>query len=252
MSASGSTLERWGSPPPSGPIAPGAVHVWRLHLDAPEARRQRCAGLLSADERKRAARFHFERDRRRYALARGYLRQVLSRYTGTGAAALRFDYGPQGKPFLADAPDFAFNLSHSHECALIAVGGVAEIGVDVEWMRPDIDLPALARRFFAAAEVAELEGLPETQRVEGFFRCWTRKEAFIKAVGQGLSCPLDRFRVTLTPGAPAALQEIAWAPDDVGQWTLANLEPGAGYAGAVMARGPITTLRGIDAFDPDP
>lgn len=216
------------------------VHVWQAGLEVPAAGRERFYATLSEDERERAARFHFDRDRHRFIAARGFLREVLGRYLRSDPAQLRFVYSAYGKPSLGAEFDqrLRFNLSHSHELALCAVTLERDVGVDVEFIRPEFADDDVARRFFSAPETARLRALPRAQYAEAFFNCWTRKEAYIKARGEGLSMPLDKFEVSLAPGEPAALLNTFDAPAEAARWSLYALEPGPGYVGAVAVAGP--------------
>jgi 4'-phosphopantetheinyl transferase len=190
---------------------------------------------LSADEETRAERFVQPRDAARYRAARGGLRRVLAGYTGQRPGDLRFDYGPQGKPFLTDGP--AFNLSHAGGWAALAVAhDTVDLGLDIEAHRP-VE-PAVAERFFAPAEIAALAPLSGAAWQVGFFRLWTRKEAVIKALGTGLSHPLDAFDVTLGPEARLSRIEGGRVAD----WLLQDLGPGAGMQGAVAVRAAGRTL----------
>ena len=225
---------------PAGPPALGAtdVHVWRVRLDAPDDGPALLA-VLADDERERLARFVFPRLGERYVTARGRLRLLLARYLGVDAAVLRFVYGPRGKPALAEGAhaDLRFNLSHSGDLALVAVTRGREVGVDVEADRPDFATEATARRFFSAAEVEAFLALPPASRHEAFFRCWTRKEAYIKALGDGLALPLDSFDVAIGEAATEILLATRPDPAEARRWRLAALAPGAGYAGAVAVEG---------------
>lgn len=236
----------WTAPPPAPVADAGAVHVWRVRLDRlPDP----YAPLLDADERARAARFVFERHRRRFTVARGVLRQVLGRYLGVDPREPAFDYGDHGKPALRHPAGTAlrFNVSHSHELALIAVTAGRDLGVDVERIDPERAAVSIAERFFAPAEVAVFRALPPEDWVPAFFNCWTRKEAYMKATGRGLSLGLDRFRVSLAPGEPAALVETAWNPADAARWSMRALDPGPGYAGALCVEGTGWRLRCFEA-----
>jgi 4'-phosphopantetheinyl transferase len=216
------------------------VHVWRVVLDQPAIRLQSLWEQLAPEERDRAARFHFPKDRDRFVAARGLLRVILGAYLGVDPAGLRFTKNAYGKPALAEQrgpDDLRFNLSHSHELVLYAITRGREVGIDVEWMRPDLADEEIAARFFSPREVAALRALPEPQRLEAFFNCWTRKEAFIKARGEGLSLPLDEFDVSLAPGEPAALLGTCWDPHEAGRWSLRALSPGPGYAAALAVEG---------------
>ncbi len=225
------------------------VHVFRLDLAELAQQAALLRPLLNAEEDARAARFVFDRHRFPFIGARASLRAVLGAYLGLDPRGLLFDYGKQGKPSLRPGQSpirLSFNLSHAHERALIAVSLEREVGVDVEYIRPDFTGEDIWERFFSERERAALRALPEAVRPLAFFQCWTRKEAYIKATGPGLSTPLHSFDVSLGPGVPAAL--LATRPDaeDARRWTLHALEPGEGYAGAVMAAGSGFVVRCYD------
>lgn len=193
-------------------------------------------GLLSADERSRAGRFAFERDRRRYVAARGRLRQLLGERLGVAPESLQFVYNPHGKPALARRPgqrDLRFNVAHCGEVAAYAFAGGREVGVDVEAVRELPDADDIAMRFFSRRERAAYMRLPAQERPQGFFNCWTRKEAFIKALGEGLSHPLEAFDVSLAPGKPARLLRVGRVRASRCGWTLSSFVPGPGLVGAV-------------------
>jgi 4'-phosphopantetheinyl transferase len=221
-------------------LAPDRVHVWKVGLDLPEETTSALRRVLSPDERARADRFHFARDRARYTVAHAALRRVLARYVAAPAGGLRFTTNEYGKPALAGeaaARDVRFNLSHSHALAVVAVTSGREVGVDVERVRPDVECMEIAGHYFSARESASLASLPASLRVQGFFACWTRKEAYIKATGLGLSQALDRFDVSLEPGPGAALLGCADDPTAATRWTMRDLEPAPGYAGALVVEG---------------
>src|SRR6185295_10633961 len=169
---------------------------------------------LEAGELERAGRFHFEKHRRHFVVGRGGLRYVLARYLDLKPEEFRFSYGEYGKPALEE---IQFNMSHSHGVALFAVARDRELGVDVEHVRADFASEDIAQRFFSRVEVAAFNALQKEEQVAGFFRCWTRKEAYIKAIGRGLSEPLDAFDVTLAPGEAAAL--LRAERGDVTRWS---------------------------------
>ncbi len=224
------------SAPPGLPLERDAVHVWHAGLSLPPDQLERLRQALSADERERAARFVFAKDRDRFVAARGILRDILGNYLGQPGGALRFEYGPYGKPALAGEPrGLRFNVSHSGDLALVAVTRGQEIGIDVEAVRPERADEQLARRFFSPREVAALLALPEAERGAAFFACWTRKEAYIKARGDGLSIPLDAFDVSLAPGEACAL--LRASGDDPARWALRALDTGPGYAAALAVEG---------------
>ena len=213
----------------------GVVHVVSVPLDdlMPGA-----LEVLDDDERARAARFVFDRHRSRFIAAHACLRLLLGQYIGQAPAALRFTAGARGKPRLLDeGTDVRFNLSHSGDRALIAVSVGIEVGVDIEQARPEALLD-LARRFFAPGEVAALEALPMAEQPGAFVRGWTRKEAFIKALGDGLSFPLDQFEVSLAPDAAGQLLRSCGSDvDATARWRLVSLAAPPGYAAAVAAEG---------------
>jgi 4'-phosphopantetheinyl transferase len=222
------------------------VHVWRAALARPPAEVEALKALLSEDELRRAGRFHFERDRSAFVVARATLREILSLYVGLPPRLLRFSYNAFGKPELtgvAGETRLRFNLSHSGGLALYAVAAGREVGVDVEAMREGVACEELAVNYFSRREAAVLHALPEGERRRAFFECWARKEAYIKARGKGLSLPLDSFDVSLAPGEPAAL--LATREDEHGasSWSLRELDAGAGYAAAVAAEGVGWRLR---------
>ena len=236
----------WDSPPKTLVLPNNAVHVWRasLHVSASELRT--LEDTLAVDERARAERFYFQKHREHFIAGRGLLRNILSRYLDREPDQLRFRYNSYGKPDLTEdtgAEGLCFNLSHSHGIALYALTRGREIGVDIEYFRPDVETEKLAERFFSPREAAVLRSLPEHLRKEGFFNCWTRKEAYIKAEGKGMSIPLSAFDVSLTPGEPAALLHTESPPQETSRWSLQALNPAPGYAGALAVKGHDWELR---------
>jgi 4'-phosphopantetheinyl transferase len=210
------------------------VHLWTVHLEASEDIFTRSLSWLSEEETSRAERFRFDRHRRAFVIGRAALRTLLARYLGTEAAAIQFVYGPHGKPALADPScSLRFNASNSGSLAAFAFTTGCEIGVDVEQHRPLSDFENIADRFFSPEETAELLNLPPNEKTAGFFNCWTRKEAFIKAMGGGLSIPLDSFRVTLQPGVPARMVSLDGSEEAARGWTLHHFDPAPDYAGAI-------------------
>ena len=221
-------------------LTPDAVHVWRIALDIGDAVLSRRRDSLADDERQRADRFHMEKHRRHFTAGRGALRTILAGYLGLRPEAIRFTYTSYGKPLLAGAKEaLRFNLSHSHGLALLAVTLSREIGVDIEFLRDNLerDGELLAERFFSPREVAVLRSLPAELRREAFFHCWTRKEAYIKAHGMGLSLPLDQFDMTLRPDEPAALLATRHNPAEAQRWSMRSLLPADGYVGALAVEG---------------
>ena len=234
----------WSPSPASISAQAGEIHVWRVDLDQPADVVQQFRSTLEDHEIGRADRFHFEKDRKAFAVSRGFLRRVLGRYLTTKPEELRFSYGPYGKPALDGEhkeSSLKFNLSHSRGIGLVAISEGREVGVDVEYVRADFATEDIARRFFSPREVAAFNALPKELRVAAFFRCWTRKEAYIKAIGRGLSQPLDGFDVTLAPDEPAAL--LRADQDDVSRWSLSDIDVGSDYAAAAMVEGQISDMR---------
>ena len=235
-----SSSPSWDFPPKTLILASNAVHVWRASLHVSTSYLNTLEGTLTADERARAERFYFQKHRERFIAGRGLLRNILSRYLDKAPDQLRFCYNSYGKPSLTKetgAEELSFNLSHSHEMALYAVTRRREIGIDIEYFRPDVEAEKLAERFFSPREAAVLRALPEHLRKEGFFNCWTRKEAYIKAEGEGMSIPLSAFDVSLTPGEPVALLRGQKHPQETSRWSLQALNPAPGYAAALAVKG---------------
>jgi len=224
----------WRRGPASPVIWPNEVHVWKIDLSAPWSRENR--ETLSNDERVRARRFRFHTDGDRFIAARSSLRTILARYLWTRPAELKFGVNPFGKPHLVPGQDqlgLRFNLSHSHEMALLAVARNRDVGVDIEFMRRDFATDDIAQRFFSRSEVNQLESIASELKTKAFFNCWTRKEAYIKARGEGLSFPLDQFDVSFAPNAPAALLANRRDRKEVSRWSFQALCPAPEYAAAL-------------------
>jgi 4'-phosphopantetheinyl transferase len=239
-------MQTWINPPIDTPLADGEVHLWRAALVQPPEALRGFHSTLAPDETAKAARYRFQRDRDHYVAARGLLRRLLVRYLARAPQSFRFSYGAYGKPSLDAAPgaqDLRFNLSHSHELALYAFTRGRDVGIDIEHMRADFAGDDIAERFFSAREVSMLRALPAAARTQAFFNCWTRKEAYIKARGEGLSHPLDEFDVSLIPGEPAALLGTRGDPQELTRWSLQALDAGEGYAAAVAVQGTDHSLR---------
>ena len=228
-------MPSWPPPPDQSSLETNDVHIWRASLEQSPTIVEELRQLLSPDEQSRADRFHFEKDRRHFTTARGYLRTLLGRYLEIAPAEIRFSYTEYGKPALAPDLDqqLKFNLAHSGGLALYAFTRIGEIGIDLEHIRPEFTGDDIARRYFSPTEVVSLDQLPETARQQAFFDCWTRKEAFIKAKGLGLSLGLNQFDVTLSPGQPAALLQTLWDETEASRWSLEAIEAGPEYAAAV-------------------
>jgi 4'-phosphopantetheinyl transferase len=235
-----SPVPPWRFPPETSVLGRDEVHVWRADLDQTTLQIQRFLDTLAADEQERAARFHFERDREHFIVARGVLRAILGSYLNRAPESLSFCYSSYGKPALAGASDgnaIRFNVSHSHGAALYAVTRGREVGIDLERIRSDIAITEIAERFFSRREVATLRTLPAEVQRQAFFHCWTRKEAYIKARGEGLSLPLDQFDVSLASGEPDALLGSQRDPSEASSWLLQELAYAPGYVAALAAEG---------------
>ncbi len=216
-------------------LEPGIIHVWRGSLDLGQEAYRRFQSLLADDERARAARFHFPRDRARFVVGRGLLRALLGRYLAADPAHLRFRYSIHEKPALV-GPGLYFNLAHSGATALFAFSPSFDVGVDVELVQPEFEGDRIAERFFSPAEIEALQALPEEDRRVAFLSCWTRKEAFLKARGDGLTLALDSFDVSLAPNEPAALLRTAWSSQECSRWQLLDLsDTEQGQVAAVAA-----------------
>lgn len=223
-------------------LEPDEVHVWCADLRQLTGPAAEFEPTLAAEERQKAARFYFAGDRERYVSARGLLRTLLGAYLRKPPAELSFSYNTWGKPALSDCA-LEFNLSHSQDLALYALARDRAVGIDVELIRNDPACLEIAEGYFSRREVTTLRALRPSQRAQAFFNCWTRKEALIKAQGQGLSLPLDAFDVSFAPGEPAALLNVEAAARELSRWSLQALTPAPNYVAAVAAIGDGWRLR---------
>lgn len=211
-----------------------SVEFWQRDLVANGDEIEVFWSFLSQSEQEKAIRFYRPRDVERYIVGRGWMRQVLAGYLDIEPVDISFTENEFGKPRLEDGADLHFNLTHSHGYAVLVAATGFEVGADIELLRP---YPVgLAETFFSKAECAELARLPETDRDEGFFACWTRKEAFVKALGEGLSFPLGDFSVSLAPGKPAMVEHIRGAAAEANNWQMVSFRPAPPFIGAVAAR----------------
>lgn len=230
----------WLPPPDHLTLDADEVHVWCASLELEKTYICQLYQRLSEDERHRAEQFYFEKDQKHYIVARSLLRIILSRYLSLNAREIRFCYGINGKPALIaeqDGKRLRFNLSHSQGLAIYAVTQNRDIGVDIEYIHPNFLWKEIAERFFSSQENAMLRTLPANLQYRGFFRCWTCKEAYVKATGKGLSIPLDQFDVSLAPGEPAALLRTQWDREEAARWSLQELIPTRGYVAALAVEG---------------
>jgi 4'-phosphopantetheinyl transferase len=237
----------WNELPGEVTLPEDEVHVWCVSLDQSASHIQSLFHILSPKERTRAERFHFERDHRRYIASQGHLRKLLGRYLRIAPEHIEFCHGARGKPALKETGNtgttLKFNLSHSHEVALYAITQNREVGIDIEHIRPVSDAIQIAERFFSPQEQKIFRSLPPEQQIEAFFNCWTRKEAFIKAIGEGLYHPLDQFSVSLAPGEPARLLHVENDPQETARWFLQALNPASGYVATLVVEGQSLQLK---------
>lgn len=230
----------WREPLSSLILSNKDVHVWYAPVKETANRLHYLKHILSTDELQRANRFNFETDRNRFITAHGILRTILGHYLNISADKLHFSYGRYGKPTLVDNISqkiVHFNVSHSSGLVLYAITRYSEVGIDIERIRPIDHMDQIAECYFSEQEKTAFRSLPENQKQEAFFAYWTRKEAFIKATGRGLSYPLNTFTVSLAPG----LSSINIITHDNrlerSNWSLRELQPGPGYIAAVAAKG---------------
>ncbi len=220
-------------------LALDTIHLWKTDLDVTPPELSSLEQTLDPGERERGNRFRFPRHRRRFVAARGVLRDVLSTYVALAPEDLQFSYSEAGKPELAaeQNPDgVRFNLSHAHELALIAISRGAPVGVDLEHRRDLDDVFGLAQRHFSPIELAELSALPRELWEAGFFACWTRKEAYVKATGEGLSTALDRFAVSVSPHEPPQLLHVDGDPERARGWRLMDVSPAPDYVATLAVQ----------------
>lgn len=221
-------------------ICSNEVHVWRLFLDLTTHQCGNLTEILSNDELVRAGRFRFERDQKRFIAGRGILRKILGCYLGVNPQKLRFDYTPHGKPILATNAGYdtlRFNLSHSGAFALYAVTRGGNIGIDIEHVRNDIDVEQISQRYFSPGEISSLDQTHKKKRSGVFFQYWTRKEAFLKATGEGLSFPMEQCDVSLISKRRLSPIALLGSTEENLFWYGQDLIPGYGYAAAIAVEG---------------
>ena len=216
------------------------VHLWTGQFDRLHTKRAEFESLLTDDERKRAERFISDMVRDKFILARGWLRTVLSQYLDQSPESIVFTYGKRGKPSIHNS-DIHFNLSHSDNVLMLGVIKDREIGVDVEQIHPQPNMALIAHDNFSAKEFTALYELPETERLHAFYNCWTRKEAYIKAVGDGFALPLQDFDVTLKPDTPPRFLRIK--DDDPAKWSLLHIDTLDDAIGAVCVKGAMPQIK---------
>ena len=211
------------------------VHIWGVESNKMDALADQFKKTLSDDERKRAEHFYFDYLRKSFIISHGALRTILSYYISTKPEQVKFRFGEHGKPYLDwDSPlDVRFNITHSRELTLIAITLGRELGIDLEAIRPIRDLERLAERFFSPDENSTLQTVPVHQRLEAFFNCWTLKEAYIKATGEGFSRPFRTFDVAFLPRDSARIVNVAGSPKESERWSLIEFSPAGGYIAAL-------------------
>lgn len=223
-------------------LSENKIDFWYCNLGLNRSKLDAYFALLSNDEKARSSRFKFDRDRECYIISRGILRLLLAGYLRQEPHDFVFSYTQFGKPFLAVDGSLRFNISHSGNMAVFGFARNEEIGVDIEKIKDDFDILELAQNFFAQKEIEVLEHLPKEALPGAFFRCWTRKESFIKAEGSGLSFPLDQFAVSLAQDKPAELLTTQWDPNEKEHWQLFSYIPAEEYVAAVAIRSQAHTF----------
>jgi len=232
----------WQPGPARPSLGEGEIHLWCLRWTAFAGELAQLERELSPEEHQRASRFRFDKDRARYLVGRACLRRLLSRYTGIEPRQINFRYGPRGKPYLASDHGLEFNMSDAGELIAYAFRLIEPVGVDIERIRPDVPGEGIAQRYFHPREAEALAQLPAELRVQAFFRCWTRKEAFVKAIGEGIRFGLHRFAVPVEPGS-GVLLETPFPDDQPERWRIFEFTPGEGYMGAVVSPVPVANIR---------
>jgi len=225
----------------------GVVHLWKLNLDSSKDKLIVLWNILSSDEKDRANKFYFEKDRVHFVKCRASLRNLLGNYLGLKPAELQFEYTEYGKPYLSDST-LQFNVSHSNNKGLIAFSLENEIGVDIELINREIKIEELANRFFSENEANIIMSLNENIRHRSFFKCWTRKEAFIKAQGEGLNIPLDKFEMSILDTDEVKMRSIEWKNEKIDDWTLVSFDVDDDYIGALVLK---NKLKKLDLFQLD-
>lgn len=238
--------KEWLSPPVRPTLKHREVHLWRLNFEEERHLWNNFVSYLNQSEQEKATRYRFAKDQRRFEMGRGFLRRVLSLYLKLKPEEIQFEWGAYGKPALSSTThgtELRFNLSHSGQWAILGLTLNCDIGVDIEFEKADIQLRKLGKRFFSPEENAVLDLVPEDELSGAFYRCWTRKEAFIKALGSGLSCPLDQFGVSFDKGQSPALLFTRWNPDEAAKWSMAAGMVATHYPFAVIQKAEITALQ---------
>jgi 4'-phosphopantetheinyl transferase len=230
----------WKSPPKSARLLTSEVHLWRIQINLFTDRIHQFLTYLSKEERSRMNRFRFEKDQNRFAITHACLRDILSRYLSTSPNLVTFSSGTYGKPEISNLDlmePLQFNLSQSEDLALVAVASERKVGVDVERVKKDIPIENISRRFFSSIEIDSILSLPVESQTAAFFSCWTRKEAYLKARGEGLSIPLNQFEVSVSTDEQPILIDTVWDKVESSRWTFRHLTPAPDYFGALVVEG---------------
>jgi len=236
----------WHKTPAKLSLSDKYIDIWRTALDLPQRQVDEYLTLLSSEEISRAQRFKVKRKYREYIISRGLLRRVLGHALRTDPAGFEFEYTEHEKPFLGlihRGKSVSFNVSHSHEQTLIAVTLDHALGIDIEYVRQDVQFKQLARRFFSAQEAGELETYTEAGIPRAFFACWTRKEAFVKALGDGIAFGLNEFSVSVNPFDDTVALTTHWDPDEAGNWSLVSIRTDQEYIAALAVAGQGVKIR---------
>jgi 4'-phosphopantetheinyl transferase len=241
--------EPWLIPPAAPTISSGDVDVWRILLDQPVAVVEKLERVINAEELHRADLFYLRSDRSRFIVGRGSLRSILGIYLAKEPDQLAFHYGEHGKPALAEGGEqvsLQFNIAHSYDVAVLAVAHSRRVGIDLERICSMSDADRIAARFFSEHERSFLQALPNAHKLEAFFRCWTCKEAYLKATGEGLSFPLDRFDISLVQGSPPCLVRVEGRPQESALWQFREIVIAPDNLAVVAVEGSGWRLRCFD------
>lgn len=231
---------RWPRLPDSPALPHDQVHIWRFSIESLDEHSDSFARTLSDDERTRAKHYHFLRDRTKFLVRRGMLRVILGRYLSVEPNRIQFDHGTYGKPRLAskfDSDRLEFNLAHSHNLAVYAFTRKRRIGIDLEKIQPLPNLEQISSQFFTSQESEKIQRLDGNARLLAFYHCWTRKEAYVKAIGNGLTHPLDQFQVSVEPTQPARLVRVKGQSQETARWSFKSFVPASGYVSALAVEG---------------
>lgn len=222
------------------------IHVWRINFNAQLKAQRFFHDLLNPDEKDRVSKFRFAKDKRKFNISRGVLRILVGEYLEMDPQKVTFRYEKYGKPQLQHETRMKFNVSHSGDMAIIGFVKDYDIGVDIEHVKNDFNVLDLAENFFSRHEIEMLRTIPPKEQPLAFYRCWTRKEAFIKAEGSGLSFPLHEFTVSMTKDNEAKLEHTDWNPDAKHQWSMFSFKPAQNYIAALAINDSATSFKVFD------